>query len=710
MSRLAKHNRILYIEPGRDVQEPILGAFCRTWIHFFKLQSHAITNNLILIPAPSQVPIGRRHLPSPILQVTTPLVVKLNARILIRHVKRALKAFQVKNPILWLYSPYHADLIGKFGEKLSCYHNYDEFSEFLHNKRIKELIQNYDNKLSKDVDLIFATSRAQTLRREKLNPNTHFVPNGVDFHLFNRPLQNAIPQPEDIAKIPNPIIGFVGWMGYHIDIDLLLHVGRTFSDCSLVLVGPNDLPVGKKRRQLESLPNAYFLGNKKHETIPAYLQAFDVALMPYLINGHVRHAYPLKLHEYLAAGRATVAVKMPELQPFHHIIHLADTHEAFLSAIHNAMGDYSAPRVQARVQTARENTWEDRVEKMVQAMYLVLAKSGGVKTKDKTATPRTETIPHKTDKFNPLVSVVIVTWNRKMEILETVQSIHDQSYKNIEIIVVDNASTDDTAEALRKAYPEIKVITLEKNLGASAGRNPGIVAAEGEIVFLLDSDASLEHETIQNAVGKFQEHPEVGVIACKVVNASTKQLDHVAGWIFSEKDKEDQDKEFLSFSFSECGCAIRKEVFDRAGFFWDSLFFGGEGEDLSLRIWDAGYSILYSPDTLIYHRVSPSQRVAGCDRQYYSLRNMLYIYIVRYPWWMLPLYLPIKILLSHVRALRRKCLKATLRALADVFRELPTLLEKRQPITTQTGMQYMRLQREHGPWRWDLLSWFKFKT
>jgi GT2 family glycosyltransferase len=710
MSRMAKHNQIFYFEPGRDVQEPILKAFGRTWHNFFRLESRTLNENLILIPSPSQIPIGRRHLPAPILKVTMPLVVKLNARFLVRHMQRAVKAFQIKDPILWLYSPYHTDLIGKFGEKLSCYQNYDEFSEYIYNERISERVQKYDNQLCMSVDLVFATSRSQASRRKTLNPNTHFIPNGVDFDLFNRILNHPSPPPADITPIQRPIIGFVGWMGYHIDMDLLFHIGTTFPECSLVLIGPNDLPAGKKRRQLEALPNTYFLGNKEHETLPDYLQVFDVALMPYLINGHTRNAYPLKLHEYLASGRATVAVNLPELKPFSDVIRIADTPEAFVKEIRYAMEEDSLSKVQSRVQIARENTWDDRVNKMYQAMAASLSNSSGALIKEKTITTRPETLPQENNKSNPLVSVVIVTWNRKAEVLKTVQSVHDQKYKYVEIVVVDNASTDGTVEALRQAYPEIKVIRLEENLGASAGRNPGISAAEGEIVFLLDSDASLGKETIQNAVHKLQEHSEVGVIACKVVNADTKQLDRIAGWIYSEKDKVDQDQEFLSFSFSECGCAIRKEVLDEVGFFWDSLFFGGEGEELSLRIWDAGYSILYSPDSIIYHRVSQNQRVENCERQYYTLRNMLYIYLLRYPWWMLPIYIPIKTLISLIRALRRKCVKVILGALLDVLKLLPSLLKERQPIKSQTGRHYMRLQREHGPWRWDLVSWFRFKT
>jgi GT2 family glycosyltransferase len=206
----------------------------------------------------------------------------------------------------------------------------------------------------------------------------------------------------------------------------------------------------------------------------------------------------------------------------------------------------------------------------------------------------------------PLVSVIIVTWNRKEDVLETIQSIYDQTYPNYEVVVVDNASTDGTVAALRQAYPAVRIVALDQNVGASGGRNPGIVATRGEIIFLLDSDASLDCDALTNVVRKFQTEPDVGVIYCKIVNAYTKELDNIGcGWSFTEKDKADQNLEFLSYSFAEGGSALRKKVFDRVGLFWDLLFFGGEGEELSLRVWDAGYKILYYPAAIVYHRVSP---------------------------------------------------------------------------------------------------------
>jgi hypothetical protein len=310
----------------------------------------------------------------------------------------------------------------------------------------------------------------------------------------------------------------------------------------------------------------------------------------------------------------------------------------------------------------------------------------------------------------PLISVIIVTWNRKKDILDTVQSIYDQAYQNVEIIVVDNGSIDGTPEAVRQTYPQVRLVALSRNAGATGGRNAGISIAQGDILFLLDSDASLHHNTLSKIAHKFQVEPDLGIIGCKVINAYSNQLDGAEGWIFAEKDKAEQDLEFLSYSFGETGSAVRKQVLDQVGPFWDMLFFGREGDDLSLRAWDAGYQVRYYPEAVVYHRVSPLKRVIGGEREYYDLRNSLYIYLVRYPWWMLLGFVPLKVGTSLIKGIRRGYLPHILLALRDVARQLSSLWKQRQPISNQTALYYMTLQRQHGPLRWDLMSWLRYKT
>lgn len=310
----------------------------------------------------------------------------------------------------------------------------------------------------------------------------------------------------------------------------------------------------------------------------------------------------------------------------------------------------------------------------------------------------------------PLVSVLIVTWNRKKDVLETVESVYEQAYRKFEIIVVDNGSDDGTITALRLSQPDVKVVALDRNIGISAGRNAGIRIARGEIIFCLDSDASLHHDALTNLVHRFQADLDIGVINSKIVNAYTKELDGGPGWAYSEEQKANQDVEFLSWSFSEGGAAIRKQVFDRVGLFWELLFFGCEGQELSLRVWDAGYKVLYYPESIVYHRASSQQRVAGKDRDSLFFKNNLYIYIARYPFWLLILIGPLKIGAVMLRGLRRGYLLEVLKTLSEVVRAIPLLLKHRRPIQNQTAFLYLKLQRQQGPLSWGLSSWLKHKA
>ncbi len=309
----------------------------------------------------------------------------------------------------------------------------------------------------------------------------------------------------------------------------------------------------------------------------------------------------------------------------------------------------------------------------------------------------------------PFVTVLIITWNRKQDVLETICAIYDQSYPNFEIIVIDNGSEDGTVEVVSKTFPEVVIVPLERNVGVAA-RNVGIVIAKGEIILCLDSDASPGKQSILNLVRKLQAEPRIGVINSKVVNASTRKIDRIAGWVYSEKDKADQDREFLSYSFSETGCAIRKEVFDKVGLFWERLFFGCEGMEFSLRVLDAGYNILYYPGSIIYHRPKQQSRIGGSERDYLFFRNCLYIYLVRFPWWLFLLFTTLKTGAVFLRGMRKGYLKKVWQAWAEFLEQSPSLMKERKPIRNRTAIKYLNLGRQHGQLRWDLVSWLKYKT
>lgn len=361
MSRLARDNRVLYFEPGRDPEQGVVSEARRNWPTLFRTAVREVQSNLLVIAGPPALPHGRRHLPAGVLRATMPVAIAINAGLLIRHVRRAMRARAVSSPVLWLTDPYQVSLAGKLQEKIVCYHNFDEFADMEDNRRVSRLLRRLDDALTRRADVVFATSRAQCQRRSTVNPQTYLIPNAVDFDLFVQAVTAELPLPSDIAHLPRPIVGFVGWLTHHIDVALLRRLAEAYPHCSFVLVGPDELRASPDLQKLRRRPNVVFLGRKEHAAIPAYLQRFDVALMPYIATGHVLSAYPAKLHEYLAAGRAVVATDLPELRPYKDVVRLAATTDDFVQMVGQALDDHSTDAIDARVAVARQNTWDRRV-------------------------------------------------------------------------------------------------------------------------------------------------------------------------------------------------------------------------------------------------------------------------------------------------------------------------------------------------------------
>ena len=308
-----------------------------------------------------------------------------------------------------------------------------------------------------------------------------------------------------------------------------------------------------------------------------------------------------------------------------------------------------------------------------------------------------------------LISVVIVTWNRKQEVLAALRSIDEQDYHPVETIVVDNASVDGTVEAIREQFPGVHLIQLDRNLGVSSGRNPGFKAASGSIIFVLDSDATLEKNTLTSIADRFCDEPHLGIITCKFINGRTLKLDDIT-WIFSQHAKADADTEFICSTFCSAGVAIRKEVFDKVGFFWDQLYFKRAEDEFSIRVLNANYDILYYPRAIVFHHVSSHGRLGSAEREYYDLRNALFIYLVHFPVWMIVGFGSLKIATSLIRGIRHGYVTRDISALLSVAKDFSWLMQCRVPIEAETARRYCRLQRERGSLSWGVLSWILNKT
>jgi len=190
---------------------------------------------------------------------------------------------------------------------------------------------------------------------------------------------------------------------------------------------------------------------------------------------------------------------------------------------------------------------------------------------------------------NPLVTVNILSFSRKDCLKITLEKVFEQSYKNIEVIVVDNASTDGTAEMIEREYPDVRLIKLKKNIGI-AGWNEGFKVAKGGYVLVLDDDSYPEEETICMGLKKFTDI-FTGIIAFN---------------IFNTRINKSETEDFLTnpYFFVGCGALIKKNVLDKVGYFNKDYFIYYHELDYSARCYDKGFPILYVPEIRVIHNQS----------------------------------------------------------------------------------------------------------
>ncbi len=225
------------------------------------------------------------------------------------------------------------------------------------------------------------------------------------------------------------------------------------------------------------------------------------------------------------------------------------------------------------------------------------------------------------------VSIIIVNWNRLDDVLTNVYYLRHQHDLRAEVVVVDNGSTDGSADRLSQ-LGWIRLIRLATNVGPAAARNHGIRSARGKYIVFLDSDAILSVSGLAELVSRMEADPTIGIIGCRIVNTQTRKTDQ---WIHALPESTHEFQEFDTYSFSAAGAIARTEALRAAGLFWDELFIYNEEVDLSIRVLRAGYRILYSPLLRVYHRVSQDGRMASGAYWQLQIRNWIWIFYRHYP-------------------------------------------------------------------------------
>ncbi len=217
-------------------------------------------------------------------------------------------------------------------------------------------------------DLIVANSAYLSDYASQWNPNSADIGQGCNLADFLVP---EIPKPADLAAVPDKIIGYCGAVtSMRLSEEVLLHIARSFPQYSVVLVGPSDEFFD--RSALRQQPNVFFLGAKKPEETPAYVQHFDICINPQTINPLTIGNYPRKIDEYLATGKPVVATATDAMEMFREHTYLCDTKEDYADRIHEIFSDaqaFSAEKQEARRAFALEHTWENSIGALGDAYY-----------------------------------------------------------------------------------------------------------------------------------------------------------------------------------------------------------------------------------------------------------------------------------------------------------------------------------------------------
>lgn len=280
-----------------------------------------------------------------------------------RRVARARRILEKRGCdriVLYLWRPEFAFALDAIQADLTCYHIDDEYS-FSVNDQPNDP---HEVALIERVDLVVIHSRKLLEKKGGINPNTMHVPNGVDFAAY----QSPVPEPEDIASIPRPRMGYVGVVKSQLDLGLLAQLAVEKPEWSFVLVGPIGY-LGSKANildQLAGLPNVHILGNRQLHELPAYMQAMDVCMMCYDVCDYTNNIYPLKLNEYLATGRPVVSSPIDSVLELDHVVRIAESPEQWVVALEEAMQeDRNRPvDIESRLQQASLHDWDALVQKI----------------------------------------------------------------------------------------------------------------------------------------------------------------------------------------------------------------------------------------------------------------------------------------------------------------------------------------------------------
>lgn len=282
-------------------------------------------------------------------------VERINRWLLQRQFRALLSERGFSEYLLWAGTPTMAPYLAVLRPSFVVYNPVDRYSRFEFADR--KAVERMERCLAARADLIIATADAIRDDMGEYSDKCHVVSHGVAFEHFNRAVA-ALETPHDLAGVRRPIIGFFGLISDWVNLGLIRKVAEKYPEATVLLIGraTRDLSV------VTAAKNVTVLGFRAFDDLPAYLRALDVCLIPFHLSELVDGVDPIKLREYLCAGKPVVATNFREARKFGDLIYVGRDEAEFVAHVGQALAESSERLADRRIEAARSDDWPRKVQ------------------------------------------------------------------------------------------------------------------------------------------------------------------------------------------------------------------------------------------------------------------------------------------------------------------------------------------------------------
>ena len=314
----------------------------------------------------------------------------------------------------------------------------------------------------------------------------------------------------------------------------------------------------------------------------------------------------------------------------------------------------------------------------------------------------------------PAVTAIVLNYNGAELLDVVIPSLERQTYPHLSVTLVDNGSTDGSADRVRARWPWVRIVEIPQNVGVAGALNRGVLESDTELVALLNNDIELEPDWLERLVAGLLQHPEAASASGKLLRFDERTVIDAAGDVMrwssavanrgaGETDAGQYDRPEPVFSACAGAALYRRAAFDEVGLFDEDFFAYLEDVDWSLRAQLQRRGSWYEPAAVGYHKRGAT--TSGSLDRYRPLqrRNQIWLVAKDYPGRMLARHLPKIVLLNLGLALqdmRQGALRKTLRGWWEALRGLPAVLRKRRAVqgTRTADARYLASVITPEPW------------